>query len=78
MRESNAKSRQEILADIGLGKRLSAVVARKLLSLSEALSHEAAVVSGAVVIHGSEGMAVQFARCCKPLTTTTMPRPQPN
>jgi GTP pyrophosphokinase len=42
VRESNAKSRQEILADIGLGKRLGAVVARKLLSLGEALSHEAA------------------------------------
>ncbi|HET6491656.1 MAG TPA: TGS domain-containing protein, partial [Burkholderiales bacterium] len=66
VRESNAKSRQEILADIGLGKRLSAVVARKLLSLSDALSHEIAA-SGSVVIHGSEGMAVQFARCCKPI-----------
>jgi GTP pyrophosphokinase len=66
VRESSAKSRQEILADIGLGKRLSAVVARKLLSLSDALSHEVAA-SGSVVIHGSEGMAVQFARCCKPI-----------
>jgi len=66
VRESSAKSRQEILADIGLGKRLSAVVARKLLSLSDALSHEIAA-SGSVVIHGSEGMAVQFARCCKPI-----------
>jgi GTP pyrophosphokinase len=66
VRESNAKSRQEILADIGLGKRLSAVVARKLLSLGEALSHEAAA-SGSVIIHGSEGMAVQFAHCCNPI-----------
>ncbi|MBI4206932.1 MAG: bifunctional (p)ppGpp synthetase/guanosine-3',5'-bis(diphosphate) 3'-pyrophosphohydrolase, partial [Betaproteobacteria bacterium] len=66
VRESNAKSRQEILADIGLGKRLSAVVARKLLSLGESLSPETAS-SGSVVIHGSEGMAVQFARCCKPI-----------
>jgi guanosine-3',5'-bis(diphosphate) 3'-pyrophosphohydrolase len=66
VRESNAKSRQEILADIGLGKRLGAVVARKLLSLGEALSHEAAA-SGSVIIHGSEGMAVQFAHCCNPI-----------
>ena len=66
VRESNAKSRQEILSDIGLGKRLSAVVARKLLSLGEALPPEAAT-AGSVVIHGSEGMAVQFARCCKPI-----------
>ncbi|MGQ0751482.1 MAG: RelA/SpoT family protein [Betaproteobacteria bacterium] len=67
VRESNAKSRQEILSDIGLGKRLSAVVARKLLSLGEALPPESAVAGSAVVIHGSEGMAVQFARCCKPI-----------
>jgi GTP pyrophosphokinase len=66
VRESNAKSRQEILSDIGLGKRLSAVVARKLLSLGEALPPEA-TTAGSVVIHGSEGMAVQFARCCKPI-----------
>ena len=66
VRESNARSRQEILSDIGLGKRLSAVVARKLLSLGEALPPEAAS-AGSVVIHGSEGMAVQFARCCKPI-----------
>jgi GTP diphosphokinase / guanosine-3',5'-bis(diphosphate) 3'-diphosphatase len=66
VRETNAKSRQEILSDIGLGKRLSAVVARKLLSLGEALPPESAP-AGSVVIHGSEGMAVQFARCCKPI-----------
>ena len=66
LRDSNAKSRDEILSDIGLGKRLSAVVARKLLSLGEATSLEAAA-AGSVVIHGSEGMAVQFARCCKPI-----------
>jgi len=66
VRETNAKSRQEILSDIGLGKRLSAVVARKLLSLGEAPLVETAA-SSSVVIHGSEGMAVQFARCCKPI-----------
>jgi guanosine-3',5'-bis(diphosphate) 3'-pyrophosphohydrolase len=66
VRETNARSRQEVLSDIGLGKRLSAVVARKLLALGEALHPEAAT-TGSVVIHGSEGMAVQFARCCKPI-----------
>jgi GTP pyrophosphokinase len=32
VREFGARSRQEIVADIGLGKRLAAIVARKLLS----------------------------------------------
>jgi guanosine-3',5'-bis(diphosphate) 3'-pyrophosphohydrolase len=66
VRDSNAKSRQEILADIGLGKRLAAVVARQLLSLGNATPPETGP-GNPVVIHGSEGMAVQFARCCKPI-----------
>ncbi|MBI4194388.1 MAG: bifunctional (p)ppGpp synthetase/guanosine-3',5'-bis(diphosphate) 3'-pyrophosphohydrolase [Betaproteobacteria bacterium] len=66
VRDSSAKSRHEILADIGLGKRLAAVVARQLLSLGETPPPEDGS-AGSVVIHGSEGMAVQFARCCKPI-----------
>ena len=66
VRDSSAKSQQEILADIGLGKRLAAVVARQLLSLGDSPPPENGS-PGSVVIHGSEGMAVQFARCCKPI-----------
>jgi len=65
-RDAGAKSRQEILADIGLGKRLAAVVARRLLARGEPGPNELAV-RGSVVIRGSEGMAVQFARCCQPI-----------
>lgn len=66
MKESSAKSREHLLSDIGLGKRLSAVIARQLLSLGSPFPQESAV-PGTVVIRGSEGMAVQFARCCKPI-----------
>ena len=65
-RDAGAKSRQEVLADIGLGKRLAAVVARRLLSRSEPGPSEAPA-GGSVIIHGSEGMAVQFAQCCRPI-----------
>jgi GTP diphosphokinase / guanosine-3',5'-bis(diphosphate) 3'-diphosphatase len=65
-RDAGAKSRQEVLADVGLGKRLAAVVARKLLSRGDAGPHEA-TVPGSVIIRGSEGMAVQFAQCCRPI-----------
>ena len=65
-RDAGAKSREEILSDIGLGKRLAAVVARRLLSLGEPGPHEAPA-PGSVIIHGSEGMAVQFAQCCRPI-----------
>jgi len=66
VRESSAKSRQEILADIGLGKRLAAIVARKLLALSEQPAADGKP-PGSIVIRGSEGMAVQFAKCCNPI-----------
>jgi RelA/SpoT family (p)ppGpp synthetase len=66
VRDSSAKSREEILADIGLGKRLAAIVARHLLALAD---HPAAEgkAQGSIVIRGSEGMAVQFAKCCRPI-----------
>ncbi len=66
VKESGAKSRQEILADIGLGKRLAAIVARKLLALSEQ-QPVPGKSPGSIVIRGSEGMAVQFATCCRPI-----------
>jgi guanosine-3',5'-bis(diphosphate) 3'-pyrophosphohydrolase len=66
VRDSNAKSRQEILADVGLGKRLAVVVARQLLSLGEPLPSESSP-PGSVVIRGSEGVAIQFAKCCTPI-----------
>ncbi len=65
-RDAGAKSRQEVFADIGLGKRLAAVVARQLLSRGEPGPHEA-LIPGSVIIRGSEGMAVQFAQCCRPI-----------
>src|SRR5207245_523530 len=65
-RDLGAKSRQEGAADIGLGKRLAAIVARKLLSLTEPQA-EGKGPAGSIVIHGSEGLAVQFAKCCNPI-----------
>ena len=64
LKDTGAKSRQDVLADIGLGKRLSVVVARHLLALGEGGDHKTA---GPVMIRGSEGMAVQFAQCCTPI-----------
>jgi guanosine-3',5'-bis(diphosphate) 3'-pyrophosphohydrolase len=66
LKESSAKSRQQLFSDIGLGKRLSAVIARQLLSLGAHPTPEN-TGPGTVIIRGSEGMAVQFAKCCKPI-----------
>src|SRR5687767_3005320 len=62
-RDGGARSREELLADIGLGKRLPAVVARRLLKHVDV--NEKAGAS--VLIRGTEGMAVQLATCCRPI-----------
>jgi GTP pyrophosphokinase len=66
LRECGGKHKQEILADIGLGKRLNIVVARQLLAVTEA-AEERKVPMGPITIRGTEGMAVQFAKCCRPI-----------
>ncbi|HEX7250078.1 MAG TPA: bifunctional (p)ppGpp synthetase/guanosine-3',5'-bis(diphosphate) 3'-pyrophosphohydrolase [Burkholderiales bacterium] len=65
VRDGGARSRHEMLADIGLGKRLPAVVARQLLKRGDA--SEEARAAGSVTIRGTEGMAVQLATCCRPI-----------
>ncbi|HUH87194.1 MAG TPA: bifunctional (p)ppGpp synthetase/guanosine-3',5'-bis(diphosphate) 3'-pyrophosphohydrolase, partial [Pusillimonas sp.] len=71
---SGASSREEILADIGLGKRLAAVVARRFAPENPILATTAASIddltvktSAPILIHGNEGQAVQLAPCCGPL-----------
>jgi RelA/SpoT family (p)ppGpp synthetase len=64
VRDGGARSREELLADIGLGKRLPAVVARRLLKKSEL---EEGKIAGSVTIRGTEGVAVQLATCCRPI-----------
>jgi guanosine-3',5'-bis(diphosphate) 3'-pyrophosphohydrolase len=65
-RDGGARSKNELLADIGLGKRLPAVVARRLLMGSDS-SKEELKSAGSVTIRGTEGMAVQLASCCRPI-----------
>src|SRR5438477_979312 len=65
MREGGARSREELLADIGLGEPLPAVVARRLLKHADPQREEA--LGASVTIRGTEGMAVQLATCCRPI-----------
>ena len=73
MRDYGAKNKLDILADIGLGKRMSLMVAHQLVASGQEL---AATDNGkakttkpldTITIRGSEGMAVQFAQCCTPI-----------
>ena len=69
-REFGAKSQLDILADIGLGKRLSFVVAQALTR--PAGKADTAPVGGtaqpaALTLRGVEGVAIQYAKCCRPI-----------
>ncbi len=66
VRDGGARSREELLADIGLGKRLPAVVARHILRRADGTRDELRT-GGSVTIRGTEGMAVQLASCCRPI-----------
>jgi len=66
LKDTGVKTRQDILADIGLGRRLNMVVARQLASIGEFVPNET-VPYPVITIQGTEGMAVQFAQCCRPI-----------
>jgi guanosine-3',5'-bis(diphosphate) 3'-pyrophosphohydrolase len=65
MRDSGSRTREELLADIGLGKRVAAVIARRMLKGSE--QKEETKGTSSVTIRGTEGMGVQLASCCRPI-----------
>lgn len=71
MRDYGAKDKSEILSDIGLGKRVSLMVAHQLLSSGsgtpDADKSKSSKPLDTITIRGSEGMAVQFAQCCRPI-----------
>ena len=65
VKSGGQKSIEEIYTDIGLGKRLPSVVARRLLA-RENMSPDLPS-NMTLAIHGTEGMAIQLARCCQPI-----------
>ena len=83
LRFTGSKSRSELLSDIGMGKRIASMVAKKLAVLlaETGLKPDALLISteryasgrdesvsqGVVTLDGSEGMSVQYAPCCKPI-----------
>ena len=59
-----------ILQTIGLGVRLAAIVARRLAELrdrQEPLGSMAEARPSTILIRGTEGVAVQLAKCCRPI-----------
>jgi len=67
LKDGSVHSKQEVLADIGLGKLLAFVVARRLLQLGDMDAEASSRLPGSMVIRGSEGLALQLAKCCHPI-----------
>jgi len=82
LNESSAKSLDELYADIGVGKRMAALVARHIFGLVESeptavppANNQSQAISGKldpVIIYGSEGVDVQLAPCCQPIPGDSM------
>jgi len=70
-KEYGAKSQLDILADIGLGKRLSFVVAQALTKVPGKTEEPAPQASpaklGSLSLRGVEGVAIQYGKCCRPI-----------
>ena len=78
---TGSKTKAELLTDIGLGKRVASIVAKRLASLlsDTGLKPDALLLSrerftahenvsqGSVVVDGSENASVQYAACCRPV-----------
>ncbi len=65
------KSQNDLLEQIGLGNRMSMLVAKRLLDGDESKAQDVAdgdrKNAQPLAIKGTEGMVVKFARCCRPL-----------
>jgi GTP diphosphokinase / guanosine-3',5'-bis(diphosphate) 3'-diphosphatase len=71
-KEYGAKTQLEILADLGLGKRLSFVVAQALTRPvgkgdDSATAAATTASKAALTLRGVEGVAIQYAKCCRPI-----------
>lgn len=81
LRFTGNRSRAELLTDIGLGKRIASIIAKRivtvlaetgekpdaLLMTRERYTPLESVSQGGLVLDGSEGASVQFASCCCPI-----------
>ncbi|MBQ0796427.1 RelA/SpoT family protein [Zhongshania sp.] len=69
---THAKSTDNIYEQIGMGNRVAYLTARQLVNLRDEIREgddklRAPLTRQSMVIHGTEGFLVNFARCCYPI-----------
>ncbi|WP_295376889.1 bifunctional (p)ppGpp synthetase/guanosine-3',5'-bis(diphosphate) 3'-pyrophosphohydrolase [Pseudacidovorax intermedius] len=81
LRFTGNRNREDLMTDIGLGKRVASIVAKRLMTLlaergekpdallmsRERFTAHENVSQGAVTLDGSENSSVRFALCCRPV-----------
>ncbi|MBC7940938.1 MAG: bifunctional (p)ppGpp synthetase/guanosine-3',5'-bis(diphosphate) 3'-pyrophosphohydrolase, partial [Chitinophagaceae bacterium] len=81
-RWSGNRHRTELMVDIGLGRKIAVIVAKRLahlmgergirpdavtLTLGRYAQDDGSATQGVVFVDGSEGASIQFAPCCRPI-----------
>ena len=86
LRFTGNRNADELLTDLGLGKRIASIVAKRLATLlaesgekpdallitRERFTASVQPAAAAVVLDGSENASVQFAPCCRPVPGETI------
>ena len=67
VKELNLKDANELYEKIGLGERLAPLVARRLQPHGADGAGHGTAASGPLMIAGTEGLLVTYARCCFPI-----------
>ena len=70
LQQTKLKSMDQLLEEIGLGNRMSYMVAQRLATKSNISADDAQRESdkqGSLDIRGSEGMVMNYAKCCHPI-----------
>ncbi len=70
VKKSGAANFEEILEEVGLGNRVAYLTARQLLDIHEDDAGNNMVIGNRekpLVIAGTEGMMINFAKCCNPI-----------
>jgi GTP pyrophosphokinase/guanosine-3',5'-bis(diphosphate) 3'-pyrophosphohydrolase len=65
--ETGGETRQDLYSNVGMGRNIAAVVAHRLAERHGVSRHPAIESTAPLLIHGTEGMAIQLASCCQPI-----------
>ena len=67
VKEFNLDNQNELLQEVGLGNRIAAIVARQLIEKPVRAKTRTNRNSVPLTIRGTEGMVVNFPKCCRPI-----------